>query len=169
VIPVELLGIRFAPPSSAPFVVLREFREPNRTVMIYIGEPEALSIQMALAGDVTPRPMTHDLMVNVIEELGAELVRVVVTHVEETTFYAELHLDLDDEVVEISARPSDSLALAARTGCPVYVAEEVLDDAGLLEVAEEDADTTEPPSEEVVEEFRQFIDSVSPEDFGPRT
>lgn len=166
-VPVELLGVRFAPPSNAPFVVLRELRAPHRSVMIFIGEPEAMAIRMALAGELTPRPMTHDLMVTVIEELGAELVRVVVTHLEETTFLAELHLDLDDEVVEVSSRPSDSFALAARTGCPIYVAEDVLDTAGMVEAEERTSEIPEVPAEEMVEEFRQFIDSVSPEDFGP--
>jgi len=167
VIPVDLLGVRVVPPSNAPFVVLRELREPGRSMMIFIGEPEAMSINMALQGETTPRPMTHDLLLSVIEELGAEIVRVVVTHLDDTTFFAELHLDLDDEVLEISARPSDCFALAARTAAPIYVAEAVLDDVGVCAEEQPSGEVPDTPPEEVVEEFHKFIESVSPEDFGP--
>jgi hypothetical protein len=117
-----------------------------------------------LEGVETPRPLTHDLFESVLDELGVRLEQVVVTSLVDTTFFAELYLRTGNEVTVVSSRPSDALALAARVGCPIYVEDVVIDEAGVIEVSEADLDDPEL-SDEVVEEFRQFIDSVNPDDF----
>jgi uncharacterized protein len=130
---------------------------------ILIGAAEAEAIDIQLRGFVPPRPLTHDLLRTVVEELGATLVKVVLNDLRDRTFFAELHLQVGGAPHVISARPSDSIALAVRTGCPVFVAEAVLDAAGQVP---EPAETTEPTEpEELLEEFQAFIDTVSPDDF----
>ena len=153
---MELIGVRVELPTNAPIVLLRETDGSHRTLPIFIGGPEATAIAFALEGVETPRPMTHDLMKNVLEELGWQLARVVVTELRESTFFAELHLTSNGQTHVVSARPSDAIALAARTGTTIFADEAAYppDD----EVAEEAQD-------EVVEQFKEFIDSVNPEDF----
>jgi bifunctional DNase/RNase len=158
---MELIGVRVELPTNAPIVLLRETDGSHRTLPIFIGGPEATAIAFALEGVETPRPMTHDLMKNVLEELGWQLARVVVTELRESTFFAELHLTSNGQTHVVSARPSDAIALAARTGTTIFADESVLDEAAYPpedEVAEEVQD-------EVVEQFKEFIDSVNPEDF----
>ena len=108
--------------------------------------------------------MTHDLLRDVLEELSADVERVVVTELRDKTFYAELHLLRDDSRFVLSSRPSDAIALAARTGTPIFAEESVIEEAGYT--ADGTATAGQEPAEEVVEQFREFIDSVSPEDFG---
>lgn len=158
-IELELVGVRVELPSNTPVVVLRELSGRHRQLSIFIGGPEATAIAFALEGVETPRPLTHDLFCNVISELSASLERVVITELRETTYYADLHLQTPSGVNHVSARPSDAIALAVRTGCPIFAEEDVLAEAGFVEDADEEA------PEDVVEEFRQFIDTVSPEDF----
>jgi bifunctional DNase/RNase len=162
-IQVELLGVRVEPPSNTPAVHLRELQPTRRRLSIFIGGHEATAIALALEGVSTPRPLTHDLLCNVLDELGAELTRVVITEIRETTYYAELHLDLDDDVLLVSARPSDALALAVRVGCPIFVEDAVMEQGGFAETEDELEEPSNP--DEVVAEFREFIDSISPEDF----
>ncbi len=155
---MELLGVRVELPTNTPIVLLREREGAGRVLPIFIGGPEATAIAMALEGMATPRPMTHDLMCGVLEELSAVLERIVVTELRDGTFYAELHLRLGDATHQVSSRPSDAIALAVRVGCPIFAEEAVL--------AEASQSSEEPPApEEVVEQFREFIDSVNPEDF----
>jgi uncharacterized protein len=156
---MELVAVRIELPGNTPVVLLREVAGANRLLPIFIGQPEATAIAFAIDGVVTPRPMTHDLLKNVLDELGATLDRIVVTELSEGTFYAELHVRLGDATHQISSRPSDAIALALRAGCPIFAEEDVLGEAGLVEESEEE-------SEEVVEKFREFIDSVNPDDFG---
>ncbi len=158
---MELVGVRVEVPSSSPIALLRELGGARRVLPIFIGAPEANAIAFALEEVVTPRPMTHDLLKNVLDDMGASLERVVVTEVREGTFFAELELNAHDGVHTISSRPSDALALAARTGSPIFAREDVLADAGYI--ADEDEDEGE--EEEVVEQFKEFIESVNPEDF----
>lgn len=158
-IELELVGVRVELPSNTPVVVLRELSGRHRQLSIFIGGPEATAIAFALEGVETPRPLTHDLFCNVISELSATLERVVITELRDTTYYADLHLQTASGLHHVSARPSDAIALAVRTGCPIFAEEDVLAEAGFVEEADEE----EP--EDVVEEFRQFIDTVSPEDF----
>lgn len=159
---MELIGVRVELPSNAPIVLLREMSGESRLLPIFIGAPEATAIALALDGVATPRPMTHDLLRDVLEELSADVERIVVTELRDKTFFAELHLVRDEEHIIVSSRPSDAIALAVRTGTPIFAAEAVIDEAGYRE-SEDDVD--EDQSEEVVEQFKEFIDSISPEDF----
>ena len=160
-IEVELLGVRVEPPSNTPVVHLRELGGRGRNLTIFIGGPEATAIAFALEGVDTPRPLTHDLFCTVLDDVDADLGQVVINDLRDTTYFAVLHLEHDGRQLQISARPSDAIALAVRVACPIYVTDEVMDAAGFVEESD-----GESPPEDVVEEFRQFIDNVSPEDFG---
>ena len=159
-IAVELLSVRLDLPARAPVLILRELEGLQRLLPILIGPAEAEAIDLQLRGIVPPRPLTHDLLRTVVEELGATLTKVVVNDLRDRTFFAELHLLVGGATHVISARPSDSIALAVRTGCPIFVSESVLDAAGQVP---EKPDSDEPA--ELLEEFQAFIDSVSPDDF----
>jgi len=158
---MELVGVRVELPSNTPIVLLRETEGQHRVLPIFIGGPEATAIAFALDGVVTPRPMTHDLLKDVVEALGSQLERIVVTSLSAGTFYAELHLKLGSGTVQVSARPSDAIALAVRVGAPIFAEEAVVDEAATA--VEEEA--AEPVKEDVVEQFREFIDNVTPDDF----
>ena len=160
-IELELVGVRVELPSNTPVVVLRELEGRHRQLSIFIGGPEATAIAFALEGVETPRPLTHDLFGNVLEELGTRLDRVVINELRETTYYATLVLTHQGDTSQVSSRPSDAIALAVRAGCPIYAEEDVLEEAGFVEEVE----TVEESPDAVVEEFRQFIDNVSPDDF----
>ena len=149
---VDVMGVRVEMPSNQPIVLLREV-SGERYLPIWIGAVEATAIAFAQQGVVPPRPLTHDLFKDVIEATGNALTEVQITDVRDGVFFANL---VFGSGVEVSARPSDSIALALRTGSKIVCAEDVLDEAG-LEVPEEDEDE--------VEKFREFLDSVSPEDF----
>lgn len=157
-IEMELVAVRIELPGNTPVVLLRELAGERRILPIFIGQPEATAIAFAIDGVVTPRPMTHDLMKNLLDEIGASVERVVVTDLSEGTFFAEIHLTLGETHHEVSSRPSDAIALALRVGCPIFAEDAVLAEAGLVEETEEE-------SEEVVEKFREFIESVNPDDF----
>ncbi|WP_290596549.1 MULTISPECIES: bifunctional nuclease family protein [unclassified Archaeoglobus] len=126
---------------SSPVVVLRT--EDGRVLPIYIGFAEALSIYYALRGDVPPRPMTHDLMVDVISKLNARVEKIVIDDLIDNTFYARLVLKQNDKTIEIDARPSDSIAIALRLACPIFVEDEVMDEAGSEELPSEFVDFSE--------------------------
>lgn len=161
---MELVGIRVKMPTNTPILLLRELNGRRRVVPIYIGGPEAHAIDLALSGVPTSRPMTHDLLAQVIESLGAALERIVVTELREGTFYAELFLrDGSGGVQTLSSRPSDAVALAVRTGSPIFAEESLIDEAGI----EETETTSEGNEEQMVEELRKFLDQVKPEDFQP--
>ncbi len=121
-----------------PVVVLRT--EDGRVLPIYIGHAEAFSIYSALRGFVPPRPMTHDLLVDVIGKLNARIEKVIIDDLIDNTFYARLILSQNDKTIEIDARPSDSIAIAIRTACPIFVEEEVMDEAGEDEIPREFVD-----------------------------
>jgi hypothetical protein len=163
-IEMELVGVRVEMPSSSPIAVLRELGGERRVLPIFIGAPEATAIAFALEEVVTPRPMTHDLFREVLDDLGVSLEKITVTELREGVFHAEMELNGSDGVHTVSSRPSDAIALAARTGSPIFASEEVLAEAGYLEEPEVEE---EEEQEEVVEQFRDFIDSVNPEDFAP--
>jgi bifunctional DNase/RNase len=149
---VDVIGVRVEMPSNQPIVLLREV-SGERYLPIWIGAVEATAIAFAQQGVVPPRPLTHDLMKDVLEATGNELSEVRITDVKDGVFYALL---VFGSGVEVSARPSDSIALALRTGTRIVCAEDVLDDAGLEVPAEQ---------EDEVERFREFLDNVSAEDF----
>jgi bifunctional DNase/RNase len=162
---MELVGVRLELPANTPIVLLREQAGRRRVLPIYIGGPEAAAIAYAIEGVQSPRPLTHDLFKNVLEELGVSLARIVVTEMREHTYYAELHLDRNGSTTVVSSRPSDSIALAVRTGSPIFADEDLLDEYGQEQVEEEPAEQDEEVQEEILEEFRDFIENVNPEDF----
>lgn len=155
---VTLIGVRVEVPSNQPIVLLREV-DGQRYLPIFIGSPEATAIVYALQGMETPRPMTHDLFVTVMGDFDVSLRQVAITALSDGTFYAELELVRGETVQQISARPSDAIALAVRLGdeVPILVADEVFEEAGVLFEEEQDEDE--------IEEFRAFLDEVTPEDF----
>jgi len=165
VVELELVGVRVELPANQPIVLLKE-RSGTRYLPIWIGAPEATAIAFALQGVETPRPLTHDLFVATLDALGTALTAVHVTRLSEGTFFAELHLERDGETTVVSARPSDAIALASRLqDIPILGAEEVLDEAGLeIDDDENETDGSEDPEEEV-RMFRQFLETVDPEDF----
>lgn len=151
---LDVLGVRVEMPTNNPIVLLRE-REGHRYLPIWIAAPEATAIAYAQQGVQPPRPLTHDLMVTLIQDLGHRLNEVRITRMEANIFYAVLVLD---DTTEISARPSDAIAIALRSATPIMATDEVLDVAGVA-MAVEDED------EDEVERFREFLDQVSAEDF----
>lgn len=159
---MELVGVRVQMPTNAPILLLREVEGDKRTLPIYIGGPEAHAIDLALSDTKTARPMTHDLVVNLLDQLNAKLERIVITELRQGTFYADLYLrDVTDEVTTMSVRPSDAIAIAVRLDTPIFADEALVDEAGI----EADDDDDEGDEEEMVEELRKFLDEVNPEDF----
>lgn len=153
-----IYGVSFDMVGKQPIILLKSV-EGNEFLPIWIGHPEAAAILMKLQGAETPRPMTHDLMVKVFGDLGIECTQVSVTELRDNTFYATVTLRVGDRELEIDSRPSDAIALAVRTEAPIFVAEDVINESG-IEFEHEIEDT-----EDVVTEFRQFLDEVTPEDF----
>jgi bifunctional DNase/RNase len=157
---VELVGVRVELPGNTPIVLLREMSGARRLLPILIGDAEARAIVYAVDSIPTPRPMTHDLLKSVLDELGVTVRQIVVTELRDRTFYAELHLERGGTTSIVSSRPSDAIALAVRTGTTIFVAESVLDEAGYSEDERPAAE-----QDEVIAEFQRFIDSVNPDDF----
>ena len=155
---VTVYGVSFDVASKQPIVLLK-VEGKNRFLPIWIGHPEAAAILMKLQKAELPRPMTHDLLANVIERLSASVSAVMVTELRDNTFYAVIQLDADGEELRLDSRPSDAIALAVRTDAPIYVSAELLSANG-IEFEQEIEDV-----EEIVKEFRQFLDEVSPQDF----
>ncbi|HWL98740.1 MAG TPA: bifunctional nuclease family protein [Nocardioidaceae bacterium] len=149
---IDVVGVRVEMPSNQPIVLLRE-TDGERYLPIWIGAVEATAIAFAQQGVVPPRPLTHDLMKNLLEALDRPLREVRISEVRDGVFYADLIFDAG---VEVSARTSDSIALALRTGTRIVCAEAVLDEAGIVVPDEQEAE---------VEKFREFLDQVTPEDF----
>jgi bifunctional DNase/RNase len=159
VIRLSLVGVRVEVPTNQPIVLLRE-DEGQRYLPIFIGPPEATAIVYALQGMETPRPMTHDLFKTVLDDLSIKLQQVVITELHDGTFYAEIELAANGgNPYRVSSRPSDAIALAVRyeDPVPIFAEEAVLDEAGVLFENEEE--------EEQIEQFREFLDQVRPEDF----
>src|ERR1700738_1718940 len=154
-----IYGVSFDMVGKQPIVLLKTV-DSNKFLPIWIGHPEAAAILMKLQGASTPRPMTHDLLSDVLGELDVECTRVAVTELRENTFYATISLRANGrDPIEIDSRPSDALALAVRAGAPIFAADEVIAESA-IEFEHEVEDT-----EEVVEKFKDFLDRVSPEDF----
>lgn len=168
---VHLSAVRVDLQSNTPVVLLQEAEGAQRSLPIFIGPPEATAIALALQGISPPRPMTHDLMRDLLEALGARVTRVVVTEVRDQTFFAEIHLQVGGRSIEISSRPSDAIALATRTSSPLYVSDELMDAEGVLiepdTDEDESADGQESSPDELVGQFLEFLDQVRPEDFSP--
>lgn len=168
-VPVRVLGLA-VDNRLQPVVLLTPLdgEEGRRTLVpIWVGTQEAASISVAVTGEQAPRPLSHDLMQRLLDAVGAGVDRVAVTRIEDGTFYAELHLTTASGPAVLDCRPSDAIALASRVGAPLFVAEAVLEDAGVLEDEDVELDLDVEPEEadEKVAAFRRFLDQVDPEDF----
>ena len=155
-VPMDLIGIRIELPTNTPILLLKE-SVGERYLPIWINTPEATAIALARDGYTPQRPLTHDLLTSVIEELGATVTEVVVTELRGGTFYADLVLASDDGTHTISARPSDAVAIAVRVDAPLFAAPEVVDEAGVT-ISDED-------DEDEIARFREFLDDIDPGDF----
>ncbi|HLI45382.1 MAG TPA: bifunctional nuclease family protein [Acidimicrobiales bacterium] len=162
---VRLSAVRVDLPSSTPVVLLEETEGAHRSLPIFVGAPEATAIAYALQGVEVSRPMTHDLMSQLLTTLSARLERVVVTKLVESTYHAELQLRAGNTLHAVSCRPSDGIALALRVHAPLYVADDLMDSEGLLIEPDEDDVSEQANPEEIVGEFREFLDTLRPEDF----
>ena len=154
-IEMSLVGVRVELPSNQPIVLLKE-NGGERYLPIWIGAVEATAIAFALQGIETPRPMTHDLMRDILGEIGVSVERIVISDLVDQTFYATIRIVTGSETREVSSRPSDAIALAVRLNTPIYAGEDVLEQAG-IELRDDE--------ETEVQKFREFLDQVSPEDF----
>jgi bifunctional DNase/RNase len=154
-IEVSLVGVRVELPSNQPIVLLKE-TDGDRYLPIWIGAVEATAIAFALQGIETPRPMTHDLMRDILQESDISVERILISELVEQTFFAVIRMTSNGKVTEVSSRPSDAIALAVRISAPIFAAEEVLEQAGIELRDDEEVE---------VEKFREFLDQVTPEDF----
>lgn len=150
---MEVVGVRVEMPTNQPIVLLKE-THGERYLPIWIGMTEATAIAMAQADEPPPRPLTHDLFRDVLDALSVRLSTVNIVSLRDGIFFADL---IFSNGVEVSARPSDSIALALRTGARIFASEEVMQEAGV---------TIPDDQEDEVEKFREFLDTISPEDFG---
>ena len=153
-----IYGVSFDMVGKQPIVLLKAV-DTNKFLPIWIGHPEAAAILMKLQGATTPRPMTHDLLFDMLGEIDVACSKVSVTELRENTFYATITLTIAGRDVEIDSRPSDALALAVRAGAPIFAAEDVISESA-IEFEHEVED-----QEDVVNKFKEFLDDVSPEDF----
>lgn len=157
---MSIYGINLDLFNSSPIVILK-VEDENRYLPIWIGQAEARSILMKLQSQEFSRPLTHDLAVNLVNELGGSMERVTVTRLQDSTFFAVISVEIGDRTVEIDSRPSDAIALAVRAGAQIFAADEVIEEAAVVfEEAMEEA-----PEEEVVDKFKDWMNRVSPEDF----
>ena len=157
---MSIYGINLDLFSSSPIVILK-VEDENRYLPIWIGQPEARSILMKLQNQEFSRPLTHDLTVNLVAELGGSMERVTVTELRDSTFFATISVQIDGRTVDIDSRPSDAIALAVRAGAEIFAADDVIEEAAV--VFEEAMEET--PEDEVVDKFKDWMKNVSPEDF----
>jgi len=155
---MQIYGVSFDMVGKQPIVLLKTV-DDNRFLPIWIGHPEAAAILMKLQGADTPRPMTHDLIVDILDQVESKCERISITELRDNTFYASITLSANGSEVDIDSRPSDALAMAVRLGVPIFVAEEVIDESSI------EFDQGEEDNEQVVEKFKDFLDDISPEDF----
>ena len=156
-----IYGVSFDLVGKQPIVLLKT-TDGNKFLPIWIGHPEAAAILMKLQSQAPPRPMTHDLLSDMLEQLGAQIVRITVTELRENTFYAQITLQQDGGEIEIDSRPSDAIALAIRAEAPIFAADRVIEESAIeFEGEEIDQDRLD----EEVAKFRNFLDEVTPEDF----
>jgi bifunctional DNase/RNase len=155
-IEMSIKGLMVDPISNMPIVILRD-KEGSRTLPIWVGMFEANAIALQIENISTPRPMTHDLLRNVIHDLKAAVQKIVVCDLQDSTFYALIYLTLNGEVVAIDSRPSDAIALALRTRAPIYVEEAVIDNAKTVDVTADRADS---------DRLHKWLESLDPDDLG---
>ena len=166
---MSIYGVSFDLVGKQPIVLLKTV-EGNKFLPIWIGHPEAAAILMKLQGATTPRPMTHDLVTEILGELEAKVVRIAVTELRENTFYAQITVQQDGKEIEIDSRPSDAIALAIRAEAPIFAADEVIEESA-IEFEGDEAETNEQIARASElgdvdpEEFRRFLDTVTPDQF----
>jgi len=173
VVEARVTGLILEHKTQQNVVILRE-AEGERILPIWIGPGEAQAIRRILAEEPFPRPLTHDLLVLIVEGLKARVSRVVISDLRDSTFYATVIVQRDGEVLSIDARPSDSIAVALRAKAPIFVNEELLQQPPQRGEGEEEAEgeepAVEPPreltEEEKAEQLRRFLEKLNPEDFG---
>jgi bifunctional DNase/RNase len=153
-----IYGVSFDLVGKQPIVLLKT-ADGNRYLPIWIGQPEAAAILMKLQGASTPRPMTHDLVTELLEQLDAQVVRITVTELRDNTFYASITVQQNGSEIEIDSRPSDAIALAVRAEAPIFAADRVIEESAI------EFEGEEVNEEEIVSDFKKFLDSVSPEEF----
>jgi len=156
-----IYGVSFDLVGKQPIVLLKT-AEGNKFLPIWIGHPEAAAILMKLQSQAPPRPMTHDLLSDMLEQLEAQVVRITVTELRENTFYAQITVQQDGREIEIDSRPSDAIALAIRAEAPIFAADRVIEESA-IEFEGEDVDQEQLEAE--VAKFKHFLDEVTPEDF----
>lgn len=156
-------------PANVPVMFLTETEGAGRTLPIYIGDSEASAIVAAIEGRVPQRPLTHDLFRDTLVALGAKLTKVAIVALRDQTYYAELHLLVNGSVTIVSSRPSDAVALAVRAECDIEISSELLDqleaEGTTVDWSDELDDEDEETPEELVDEFREFLEGLNPEDF----
>jgi uncharacterized protein len=153
-----IYGVSFDLVGKQPIVLLKT-ADGNKFLPIWIGHPEAAAILMKLQGAATPRPMTHDLMADMLEQLDAEVLRITVTELRDNTFYASITVQQNGSEIDIDSRPSDAIAIAVRAEAPIFAAERVIEESAI------EFEGEEVNEEEIVDEFRKFLDDVSPDQF----
>jgi bifunctional DNase/RNase len=156
-----IYGVSFDLVGKQPIVLLKT-AEGNKFLPIWIGHPEAAAILMKLQSQAPPRPMTHDLLSDMLEQLGAQIVRITVTELRENTFYAQITVQQDGGEIEIDSRPSDAIALAIRAEAPIFAADRVIEESA-IEFEGEEVDQERLDDE--VAKFRNFLDEVTPDQF----
>ncbi len=154
---MEIYGVSFDLVGKTPIVLLKTI-DGNRFLPIWIGHPEAAAILMKLQEAEVPRPMTHDLAADLIEQLGGEIVSIAVTELRDSTFYAAITVRQNGNEIEIDSRPSDAIAIAIRTEAPIFVADDVMEESAVEFEGEE-------VGEDEIAQFKKFLDTVSPEEF----
>jgi bifunctional DNase/RNase len=155
---MDIYGVSFDMVGKQPIVLLKT-REGNKFLPIWIGHPEAAAILMKLQGATTPRPMTHDLFTEMLTQLDARVVRIAVTELRDNTFYASITIAVDGTEIEVDSRPSDAIALAVRADAPIFAAPEVIEESAI------EFEQAEASDEELLEQFKEFLDEVKPDDF----
>ena len=153
-----IYGVSFDLVGKQPIVLLKT-QDGNTFLPIWIGHPEAAAILMKLQGASTPRPMTHDLVTDMLGQLDAQVIRITVTELKENTFYASITVQQDGSEIEIDSRPSDAIALAVRAEAPIFAADDVIEESAI------EFEGEEVNEEEMIDEFKRFLDDVSPDQF----
>jgi len=156
-----IYGVSFDLVGKQPIVLLKT-ADGNKFLPIWIGHPEAAAILMKLQSQAPPRPMTHDLLSDMLEQLGAQIIRITVTELRENTFYAQITLQQDGSEIDVDSRPSDAIALAIRAEAPIFAADRVIEESA-IEFEGEEIDQERLDDE--VAKFRNFLDEVTPDQF----
>jgi bifunctional DNase/RNase len=155
---MKVRGLALDPVSNMPIIILRD-EDEKRSLPIWVGIFEANAIALELEKIATPRPMTHDLIKNMLEAVEAKVEKIVVNDLRENTFFALIHLRMGEEEITVDSRPSDAIALALRVGAPIFVDEDVVRRAKNVEVAA-------PKEADDQEKLKEWLEHLKPEDFG---